>query len=242
MTKTTNGGDRAALRDEEIRAIWVDEPPPHDATIEIVLYDPAWPGLYEREATRVRAALGDRVVRLEHTGSTSVPGLSAKPRIDMLLVVPDSSDEVAYVAPLEAAGYRLVIREPEWHEHRVFKGPDTDINLHVFSPDSPEIDRLLRFRDWLRTHDDDRELYQQTKLELGARTWKYIQNYADAKSEVVEAIIARAEAAEAAEAIIARAEAAEAAEAADVAGGSESASESAPESAPEFATQPAEPR
>jgi GrpB-like predicted nucleotidyltransferase (UPF0157 family) len=195
VTKTEQGQIQPPMRDDEIEAAWVDEVPPHNAPIEILPYDPAWPALYEHEAQRIRAALGDRVLRLEHTGSTSVPGLAAKPRIDMLLVVADSSDEASYVPPLEAAGYRLVIREPAWHEHRVFKGPDTDINLHVFSPGSPEIERTLLFRDWLRTHDDDRALYERTKLDLGARTWKYVQNYADAKSKVVEAIIARAEAA-----------------------------------------------
>ena len=80
-----------------------------------------------------RLALGDRVVRIEHTGSTSVPGLSAKPIIDISLEVPDSADEETYVPSLEAAGYVLTIREPDWFEHRLFKGPDTNVNLHVFS-------------------------------------------------------------------------------------------------------------
>jgi GrpB-like predicted nucleotidyltransferase (UPF0157 family) len=157
-------------------------------------YDPEWPKLFEHEARRIRAALGDRVRLLEHAGSTSVPGLAAKPRIDMVLAVADSADEPSYVPDLEAAGYVLRIREPEWHEHRVFKGPDTDINLHVFTVQSTEIDRMLLFRDWLRTHDDDRELYERTKRDLATKDWKYVQNYADAKTEVVEAIIARARA------------------------------------------------
>ncbi len=104
------------------------------------------PALFVREEVRVRAALGGAVLRLEHTGSTSVPGLAAKPIIDMLLVVADSADEPAYLPALEAVGYVLVIREPDWHEHRVFKGPDTNINMHVFSAGSPEIDRILLFR------------------------------------------------------------------------------------------------
>jgi GrpB-like predicted nucleotidyltransferase (UPF0157 family) len=183
------------MTDEEIRAAWTVEPPRLDGRIELSEYDPAWPGLFEREAERIRRLLGDGVVRLEHTGSTSVPGLAAKPIIDMLLVVPQSADEAAYVPLLEAAGYRLVIREPEWHEHRVFKGPDTNVNLHVLSQGSPEIERVLAFRDWLRTHDDDRRLYEQTKRGLAARDWKYVQNYADAKTEIVESIIARAMAA-----------------------------------------------
>src|SRR5262249_31921749 len=144
----------------------------------------------------IRAALGGRVLLLEHVGSTSVPGLAAKPRIDILLVVADSSDEPSYVPPLEATGYRLHIREPNWYEHRVFKGPDTDVNLHVFSPQCVEITRMLGFRDWLRTHDDDRQLYERTKRELARMDWTYTQNYADAKTTVVEEILGRALAAD----------------------------------------------
>ena len=121
-----------------------------------------------------------------------MPGLAAKPVIDITLVVPDSSDEPAYVPDMEAGGYRLWIREPEWFEHRVFKGPDTNINLHVFSPGCQEIERMVGFRDWLRTHPEDRELYERTKRDLSTRTWAYVQNYADAKTDVVEAIAARA--------------------------------------------------
>ena len=163
-----------------------------DGPIHLADYDPDWPLLYEREATRVRDLLGDRVLLLEHVGSTSVPGLPAKPIVDMLLVVADSGDEPAYVPSMEAGGYAVRIREPDWHEHRVFKGPDTDVNLHTFSDGSTEIERMLAFRDRLRTHDDERELYLATKRELAARHWVYVQDYADAKGEVVEAIIARA--------------------------------------------------
>ena len=136
--------------------------------------------------------LGERVLRLEHCGSTSVPGLMAKPIVDMLLEVPDSGDESAYAPPLERAGYVLRIREPNWYQHRVFKGPDTDINLHVFSAGCPEIERMLLFRDWLRTNEAERDLYLRTKRELAQRQWKYTQNYADAKSQVIEEIIVRA--------------------------------------------------
>jgi GrpB-like predicted nucleotidyltransferase (UPF0157 family) len=183
---------RATSSDESIDAAWVERAPRLDGPVTIVDYDPAWPGLYEREQTRIVAILGERVVRIDHTGSTSVPGLAAKPVIDITLVVPDSSDEPAYVPDLEEAGYRLVIREPDWFEHRVLKGPDTNINLHVFSPGCQEIDRMVGFRDWLRTHDDDRDLYERTKRDLASETWAYVQNYADAKTEVVEAIVARA--------------------------------------------------
>jgi GrpB-like predicted nucleotidyltransferase (UPF0157 family) len=141
----------------------------------------------------VRAALGEGVLVLEHVGSTSVPELAAKPRIDMLLVVADSANEAAYVPVLEAAGYELQIREPDWYEHRMFKGPDTAVNLHVFSPGCPEVERMLLFRDWLRGNEADRHLYERTKRELARRSWTYAQHYADSKAPVVEEIIARAQ-------------------------------------------------
>jgi GrpB-like predicted nucleotidyltransferase (UPF0157 family) len=106
--------------------------------------------------------------------------------------VPDSADEDAYGPALEAVGYVLRIREPDWFEHRVFKGPDTDVNLHVFSAGCPEIEHMLRFRDRIRENDADRELYERTKRELAAKKWKYVQDYADAKTVVVEEIVARA--------------------------------------------------
>ncbi|MGZ8719645.1 MAG: GrpB family protein [Aeromicrobium sp.] len=159
-------------------------------------YDPAWPAMFEGEAARLRSVLSDQVRRLEHVGSTSVPGLAAKPIIDIVLAVPDSSDEAAYVPPMEAAGYVLRIREPEWFEHRLFKGPDISVNVHVFTDGEPEVRRMVAFRDWLRHHDNERLLYERTKRELAARDWKYVQHYADAKTEVVAAIMGRALAAD----------------------------------------------
>jgi GrpB-like predicted nucleotidyltransferase (UPF0157 family) len=106
-------------------------------------------------------------------------------------VVADSAEENAYAPALGAGGYMLRIREPNWYEHRVFKGPDTDINLHVFSSGCPEVDRMLVFRDWLRSNVADRDLYTRTKLALAQKEWKYVQNYADAKTVVIEEIIAR---------------------------------------------------
>ncbi len=162
--------------------------------IEIVDYDPEWAERFGREADSIRAVLGSRALRIEHTGSTSVPGLIAKPIIDMLLVVSDSADEAAYVPALVAAGYTLRIREAHWYEHRMFNGPDSAINLHVFSSGCPEIDRILIFRDWLRNSAEDRDLYARTKLALACREWKDVQSYADAKTGVIEEILGRARA------------------------------------------------
>jgi len=178
-------------RERELQAVTIGEPRRIDGPIEIADYDATWPNLFEREAARIRIALGDQVRVLEHAGSTSVPGLAAKPIIDIVLAVPDSSDEVAYVPALEAAGYTLRIREPDWFEHRVLKGPDTEVNLHVFSEGCEEIGRMLAFRDHLRSNQADRELYERTKRELAARDWEFMQDYADAKSAVVEEIVAR---------------------------------------------------
>jgi GrpB-like predicted nucleotidyltransferase (UPF0157 family) len=131
-------------------------------------------------------------LRIEHAGSTAVPGLAAKPVIDMLLELADSRDEEAYVPALEGAGYVLRIRETGWFEHRMFKGPEAETNLHVFSCRCPEIDRMLTFRDWLRGNAADRDLYASAKLALAQKDWKSVQNYADAKTAVIEEIMARA--------------------------------------------------
>jgi GrpB-like predicted nucleotidyltransferase (UPF0157 family) len=149
---------------------------------------------FEREAAKVRAALAERALRIEHAGSTSVPGLAAKPVIDIVLVIADSADEAAYAPELQSAGYVLRIREPEWFEHRMFKGTEPAVNLHVFSSGCPEADRMILFRDWLRDNTADRELYQRTKLALAGQDWEQVQNYADAKSAIVIEILARAQA------------------------------------------------
>ena len=161
-------------------------------TILLEEYDDNWPARFEREAARVRAALGERVLDLEHVGSTAVPGLRAKPIVDIVLAVSDSSREPDYAPPLAAAGYRLAVREPEWRQHRMFKGPEGDVNLHVFSAGCPEIERMRRFRDHLRADPADRELYGRTKSELAAKKWGNTQAYADAKTAVVAEILARA--------------------------------------------------
>jgi GrpB-like predicted nucleotidyltransferase (UPF0157 family) len=181
--------------DDELQKARVGALVPHNAKIILADYDPDWPRLFAREAERIRAVLGATVVLVEHAGSTSVPGLPAKPIIDIVLAVPDAADEAAYVTPLEAAGYQLTIREPDWFGHRLLKGPDTNINLHVFSAGTAEIDRMLRFRDWLRANDIDRDHYANTKRELATRVWRHVQHYADAKTAVVREIMDRADAA-----------------------------------------------
>lgn len=189
---STRDPDDVAAYDRELAEVTIGGPRPLVGPVEIHDYDPDWPRLYEREEARIRASLGDRVIRIEHVGSTSVPGLPAKPLIDVALEVPDSADEAAYVPALEATGYSLRIREPDWFEHRLLKGPDTDVNVHVFGAGCEEVDRMLLFRDRLRGNAADRELYAEKKRELADRAWKYMQQYADAKTAVVQEIMARA--------------------------------------------------
>src|SRR6266508_1128397 len=181
--------------DDELRRHVVGELAPTDAPIELVGYDAGWPALFAREEERIRGALGPAALLVEHAGSTSVPGLAAKPCIDIVLAVADSGDEPSYLPALEATGYVLRIREPDWFEHRVLKGPDTNINLHVFSDGASEIECMLLFRDWLRQNDADRDHYERTKRELAGRNWRHVQHYADAKTAVVQEIMVRATAA-----------------------------------------------
>ena len=150
-------------------------------------YDDAWPTTYARLASAIRDALGD--VSVEHVGSTSVPGLDAKPIVDVNLIVVNSADESTYVPALEKLGYVLVIREPEWHEHRLLRLAEPAVNLHVFSTGCPEHDRMITFRDRLRSDDAARDRYLATKQELAARKWEFVQDYADAKASVIEQLL-----------------------------------------------------
>jgi GrpB-like predicted nucleotidyltransferase (UPF0157 family) len=158
--------------EEQIRAATVGTRVPLNKTIDLEFYNPEWPRLYAELEQQIREALGAKALMIAHVGSTSVPGLSAKPVIDVVLAVPDSADEGSYLPPLERLGYVLRIREPDWFEHRMLKSPVIDGNVHVFSRGCPEIGRMLAFRDWLRINDDDQKLYERTKQELAARTWK----------------------------------------------------------------------
>ena len=165
-----------------------------DGPIRLAEPDPEWAAQYARQKQRIEAALGPRAVQVEHVGSTSVPGMAAKQVIDIVLVVTNSADETGYLPDLAAAGYVLQFREPDWYEHRFLHDHNPEVQVHVFTVGSPEVERMLLFRDRLRARSDELELYQRTKRQLAARRWDYIQDYADAKSSVVEEIISRARA------------------------------------------------
>jgi len=173
--------------------VWVDGRPPA-APIAVVDPDPSWPAQFAEIARRVRGALGDRVLELDHVGSTSVAGLPAKPIIDVDLTVADSADESAYVPVLESAGFRLLFREPSWHGHRFLVSATPAANLHVWSPDSPEVIRHRLFRDWLREHADDRARYAEVKVAAAAATnaaGKDVAFYNQQKQAVIRELLDR---------------------------------------------------
>lgn len=163
--------------------------------ITILDYDPDWPKKFATHSKRIADVLGQAALRIEHIGSTSVPGLAAKPIIDILVVVQDSADESAYLPRLEAAGYVLRVREPDWNEHRMFRTPERDVHVHVYSDGCPEIQRNLAFRDRLRRNAEDCRRYERLKRELAMREWPDMNTYAEAKTEVIESIIAAGQAA-----------------------------------------------
>jgi GrpB-like predicted nucleotidyltransferase (UPF0157 family) len=160
--------------------------------IVVVDYDPCWPGRFQKHAAILSQALDSRARAIEHVGSTSVAGLAAKPIIDIIVLVEDAGDEAAYLPALLEAGYVLRVREPDWHQHRMFRTPELDVHVHIFSRGCVEIVRQLAFRDRLRTNVEDRLLYESVKRKLAKEDWPDMNAYARAKTQVVEQITARA--------------------------------------------------
>ena len=160
--------------------------------IVIVDYDSRWPEQFRKHAQIIEEALGRAALAIEHVGSTSVPGLAAKPIIDIDVLVEDSSDEASYLLALVQAGYVLRVREPDWHQHRMFRTPELDVHMHVFSRGCVEAARHLAFRNRLRNHPEDRRRYESVKRRLAKEDWPDMNAYAAAKSEVVEEILTRA--------------------------------------------------
>ncbi|WP_322937387.1 GrpB family protein [Nocardioides bizhenqiangii] len=163
--------------------------------IDVADSDPAWQGWFDELAGRVRRALGWRALVIEHVGSTSVPGLPAKPIIDIDLVVADPADEASYLPALEAEGFELRVREPWWFEHRVLRSLEPRCHLHVFGYDSPEVVKHRLFRDWLRGNPDERDLYATTKRDAAAtanEAGEHSMQYNARKEQVVREIYQRA--------------------------------------------------
>jgi GrpB-like predicted nucleotidyltransferase (UPF0157 family) len=177
---------------EQLAAALVGEPPrAWDSVVVIEAYDPVWAERFAAARALVGAALGGLVAGIEHVGSTSVPGLAAKPIIDIDLLLQDTADELRYVPALEKQGYRLVLREPWWHGHRMLVSAAEDVNLHVWPLGAPEPVRHRLFRDWLRSHPGDRDLYASAKRRLARDTAHRPGDYSLAKNEVIDDIYTR---------------------------------------------------
>jgi GrpB-like predicted nucleotidyltransferase (UPF0157 family) len=174
-------------RDRDLDSVLIGGREP--VTIVVLDYDPAWPGRFEHVSSRILAALGAAALRIEHIGSTSVPGLAAKPIIDVLLIVPDVEEESAFAPALEAAGLAMRVREPG---HRLFRTQRRDVHVHVYGPDDQAVTNYLDLRDWLRVDEADRTRYADVKRHLAGRSWSDMNDYADAKSEVIGQILGRA--------------------------------------------------
>ena len=157
--------------------------------LAVVGYDESWPGIFLHHQGRLRKALGTVAVEVEHIGSTSVPGLAAKPIVDILVTVDDITAEEDYLRPLLAAGYELRTREPG---HRLVRTPARDVHVHILQRGIQAVDNYLRFRNRLRADTDDRILYEDTKRALLNQGFDDMNAYADAKTAVIAAIMGRA--------------------------------------------------
>jgi GrpB-like predicted nucleotidyltransferase (UPF0157 family) len=179
---------REPLTDEALEKVLVRGLQPGRVTL--IDYDPTWPAAYARHRGRIERALGDRILLIEHIGSTAVPGLAAKPIIDVVVAVDDPDDEGSYLDDLVRAGYDVRVREPGHRCLRFTEGEPA--NVHCYAPESVEIRRYLALRDRLRSHADERAWYEATKRELAQREWKDVNYYAEAKGPVIWAILERA--------------------------------------------------
>jgi GrpB-like predicted nucleotidyltransferase (UPF0157 family) len=170
---------------------------PKDA-IDVVPYDPAWPAAFEAEAVRLGAALGLLALRVDHHGSTSVPGLSAKPIIDIQISVASLQPLRAYGERLKSAGYTHVPDPDDAFApffHRPLEWPHTH-HVHVVERGGGEERRTLAFRDYLRDNPNAAREYERLKYDLADRhsgaSPDSREAYADAKTSFVERIVALA--------------------------------------------------
>lgn len=167
-------------------------------SITMVEPNPEWPQRFAEVKERIEKALGSQILDIAHTGSTSVPGLPAKDIIDVDLTLKDATDEASYVKALEEAGFRFLLREPQWHQHRFFveDWPQAYlVNVHVWGADSPEVARHAIFRDWLRKTPADRDLYAKVKREAAeqaAVAGDSMMDYTLRKDSTIHEILERA--------------------------------------------------
>jgi GrpB-like predicted nucleotidyltransferase (UPF0157 family) len=159
--------------------------------VQLHAYDDRWPAIYLEQRVRIGNALAPVDFDIQHIGSTSVPGLAAKPIIDIVVPIRDITAEEDYLNALLDAGYVLRVREPG---HRLVRTPERDVHVHIFQRHDPAVDEYLLLRDRLRSNADDRALYETTKRSLLAKSWDDMNDYADAKTDVIVAIKERARA------------------------------------------------
>ncbi|HWI72391.1 MAG TPA: GrpB family protein [Baekduia sp.] len=184
-------GDRSAASPLERHPSLDDR---FDPAVRIVDYDRAWPVMAEQELRRIKEASGDLAVRLEHVGSTAVPGLAAKPIIDLQLSVAVMEPRERYVRPLERLGY-LFAPTPESPDHHFFAKPPErprTHHLHVCETGSEHEFRHVAVRDFLRSHPDEAACYAAIKREVAARHPEDRLAYIDGKDEYVTALEERA--------------------------------------------------
>lgn len=174
-------------REEELKEVIVGKVDELNDKIFLSEYDDNWPLLFDCEKKAILSVLPD--VQIEHVGSTSVPELCAKPIIDIIMLVDDSNNEETYLPALEKIGYYLRVREVNWYKHRLCNKKDSRVNLHIFSYGCIEAKRMINFRDILRNNPKALNEYANEKRRLAQMTWKYVQEYADAKSDIVNKIL-----------------------------------------------------
>jgi GrpB-like predicted nucleotidyltransferase (UPF0157 family) len=166
--------------------------------VVIVDYDPRWPAMYQEEKDRVLGAIGHLVVAIEHIGSTAVPGLGAKPIIDIMTAVPSLADAPACVEPLERIGYEYIPEyEADFPERRYFRKRPVRVDthhLHMVEQDSGFWERHILFRDDLRVHPETAHEYERLKRELAAQFGSDRDGYTDAKTSFIESVVAQARA------------------------------------------------
>jgi len=153
--------------------------------IELVPYDPGWAALFEEWKEKLIAALPTSPRRIEHVGSTSVPGLAAKPVVDIQVSVDDQEDEATYVPAIESIGVQLRNRDSEHRFFRPFAGHARQVHIHVCQVGSEWERRHIVFRDYLRSNLAARQEYLDAKVSAAARWSDDRLAYTEAKSETI---------------------------------------------------------
>jgi len=167
-------------------------------SVEIVDYDPKWPVIYAKEKDRILSKIGNKIISLEHVGSTAVQGLGAKPIIDIMVAVRRLSDAEECIKPLRSIGYEYFPEhEKEIPERRYFqKGPEgipnKHFHLHMVEQDSDFRQKQLLFRDYLRLHPNVAEQYCKLKRELARKYVSDREAYTEAKTSFIESVITEA--------------------------------------------------